>query len=142
MALVRDEMQSDLTMLTLENITCDTDKVSSVNAPSAVMDMLADAGVDIVALGYSKAYDKGHEGLRATKEEARELAGLAGLPAASKKDSQDICFIPDGDYLSFLLRDGVVPQAGRFIGPNGEDLGPHKGLEAYTMGQRRGLDVA
>jgi len=77
-----------------------------------------------------------------TKEEARELAGLAGLPAASKKDSQDICFIPDGDYLSFLLRDGVVPQAGRFIGPNGEDLGPHKGLEAYTMGQRRGLDVA
>lgn len=77
-----------------------------------------------------------------TKDEARELAGLSGLAAASKKDSQDICFIPDGDYLSFLLRDGVVPQEGHFIGPNGEDLGPHKGLEAYTMGQRRGLDVA
>ena len=77
-----------------------------------------------------------------TKEQAREKAGLAGLPVASKGDSQDICFIPDGDYLAFLKRDGVVPQPGRFIGPNGEDLGPHKGLEAYTMGQRRGLEVA
>ena len=77
-----------------------------------------------------------------TKEEARAKAGLAGLPAASKRDSQDICFIPDGDYLKFLTDDGLVPQTGHFIGPNGEDLGPHKGLEAYTMGQRRGLDVA
>ena len=77
-----------------------------------------------------------------TKEQARAKAGLAGLPVASKGDSQDICFIPDGDYLAFLKRDGIVPQPGRFIGPNGEDLGPHKGLEAYTMGQRRGLEVA
>ena len=77
-----------------------------------------------------------------TKEEAREKAGLAGLPVASKRDSQDICFIPDGDYLKFLMDDGLVPQTGRFIGPMGEDLGPHKGLEAYTIGQRRGLDVA
>ena len=77
-----------------------------------------------------------------TKTQAREKAGLAGLPVASKGDSQDICFIPDGDYLAFLQRDGVIPQPGRFIGPDGEDLGPHKGLEAYTMGQRRGLDVA
>ena len=77
-----------------------------------------------------------------TKEEARAKAGLAGLPAASKRDSQDICFIPDGDYLKFLTEDGLIPQKGHFIGPNGENLGPHKGLEAYTMGQRRGLDVA
>ena len=77
-----------------------------------------------------------------TKEEARRLAGISSLPAAAKKDSQDICFIPDGDYLAFLLKDGVVPQSGRFIGPQGEDLGPHKGLEAYTIGQRRGLEVA
>ena len=77
-----------------------------------------------------------------TKDEARAKAGLAGLPAASKRDSQDICFIPDGDYLKFLTEDGLIPQKGHFIGPNGEDLGPHKGLEAYTMGQRRGLDVA
>ena len=77
-----------------------------------------------------------------TKDEARAKAGLAGLPAASKRDSQDICFIPDGDYLKFLMEDGLIPQKGSFIGPNGENLGPHKGLEAYTMGQRRGLDVA
>lgn len=77
-----------------------------------------------------------------TKSEAREKAGLAGLPVASKRDSQDICFIPDGDYLKFLINDGLVPQPGHFIGPRGEDLGPHRGLEAYTMGQRRGLDVA
>ena len=77
-----------------------------------------------------------------TKEEARARAGLAGLPVASKRDSQDICFIPDGDYLKFLTDDGLVPQTGHFIGPKGEDLGPHRGLEAYTMGQRRGLDVA
>lgn len=77
-----------------------------------------------------------------TKEEARALAQEARLPSASKQDSQDICFIPDGDYLSFLLREGTVLQPGHFIGPKGEDLGPHKGLEAYTIGQRRGLDVA
>ena len=77
-----------------------------------------------------------------TKDQARKLAAEAGLQAASKQDSQDICFIPDGDYLQYLLQCGVVPQTGRFIGPKGENLGPHKGLEAYTIGQRRGLDVA
>lgn len=77
-----------------------------------------------------------------TKEQGRQKAAQAGLPAAAKQDSQDICFIPDGDYLQFLIRDGLVPQPGHFIGPKGEDLGPHKGLEAYTMGQRRGLEVA
>ena len=77
-----------------------------------------------------------------TKEQARQEAAAAGLEVASKRDSQDICFIPDGDYLAYLLRCGITPQTGRFIGPKGEDLGSHKGLEAYTIGQRRGLDVA
>lgn len=77
-----------------------------------------------------------------TKEEARAMAKEAGLPPAGKQDSQDICFIPDGDYLSFLIGEGVTPQPGHFIGPEGEDLGPHRGMEAYTIGQRRGLDVA
>ena len=77
-----------------------------------------------------------------TKEQARAKAAKAELSAAKKQDSQDICFIPDGDYLKFLIEDGLIPQPGHFIGPKGEDLGPHKGLEAYTMGQRRGLDVA
>jgi len=77
-----------------------------------------------------------------TKEEIREIAQKLYLPIAHKPDSQDICFIPDGDYLAYLKQIGVVPQAGHFIGPDGENLGPHKGLEAYTMGQRRGLEVA
>lgn len=77
-----------------------------------------------------------------TKEQGRAKAAQAMLEVASKHDSQDICFIPDGDYLAFLQKDGLIPQPGHFIGPDGQDLGPHKGLEAYTMGQRRGLDVA
>lgn len=77
-----------------------------------------------------------------TKAEARELAQQLGLDVAHKHDSQDICFIPDGDYLRFLTDSGVVPQAGRFYDLQGRDLGPHRGLEAYTIGQRRGLDIA
>lgn len=70
MALLKTAMASDLTMVTLENITCDEDKVSSVNAPSVVMDMLADAGVQVVAVGFPKAFDKGMRGLSATMEAA------------------------------------------------------------------------
>ena len=77
-----------------------------------------------------------------TKEAAREKAEALGLAVAHKHDSQDICFIPDGDYMAWLTKHGLVPQPGRFIGPDGEDLGPHRGLEAYTVGQRRGLDIA
>ena len=77
-----------------------------------------------------------------TKEEARAMAAQAGLAVSSKRDSQDICFIPDGDYPGYLRRAGAVFQPGHFLGPQGEDLGPHQGMEAYTIGQRRGLDVA
>ena len=77
-----------------------------------------------------------------TKAEARELAARSGLTVARKHDSQDICFVPDGDYLAYLVENGVVPQKGRFIGPDGGDLGPHRGLEGYTLGQRRGLAIA
>ena len=76
-----------------------------------------------------------------TKAEARELAQSLGLAVAHKHDSQDICFIPDGDYMRFLLQRGVQPQAGHFIGMDGRDFGPHRGQEAYTLGQRRGLDI-
>lgn len=77
-----------------------------------------------------------------TKDEARQLAMDAGLPVASKHDSQDICFVPDGDYMAYLTAHGFVPQAGHFIGTDGTDYGPHKGMEAYTVGQRRGLELA
>lgn len=77
-----------------------------------------------------------------SKTEVREIAEKIGLSVATKKDSQDICFIPDGDYAKYIEdREGVQPK-GRFIGPKGEDLGEHKGLLHYTVGQRRGLGIA
>jgi tRNA-specific 2-thiouridylase len=72
-----------------------------------------------------------------TKAEVRELALEAGLAAA--KDSQDICFIPDGDYASFI--GGGFPK-GRFVDTEGNDLGEHRGIIHYTVGQRRGLGLA
>ena len=77
------------------------------------------------------------------KTEVREFAAKFGLDELErKKDSQDICFVPDGDYLGFLCRNGLVPQKGNFIGPDGTVLGPHRGFEGYTVGQRRGLGIA
>ena len=77
-----------------------------------------------------------------TKAEARELAARTGLQVASKHDSQDICFVPDGDYMAYLTGHGLIPQRGRFRDMDGKDLGAHKGFEAYTIGQRRGLEIA
>lgn len=77
-----------------------------------------------------------------TKQEARSMAGEMGLSLAHKHDSQDICFVPDGDYLRYLTDHGVTPQLGNFIDSSGKILGQHKGMEAYTIGQRRGLDCA
>ena len=77
-----------------------------------------------------------------SKAQARELAQEQGLAVAQKHDSQDICFIPDGDYMAFLTKNGLVPQSGHFIGLDGRDFGAHRGMEAYTIGQRRGLDIA
>mgnify|MGYP001050459146 CR=1 FL=1 len=76
-----------------------------------------------------------------TKDAAREKAEALGLTVAHKHDSQDICFVPDGDYMRFLTEHGVRPQPGHFIGLDGRDFGPHRGQEAYTLGQRRGLDI-
>ena len=76
-----------------------------------------------------------------SKDEVRKIAADISLSVADKKDSQDICFIPDGDYASYIEeRFGRQPR-GRFIGPRGEDLGEHKGLLHYTVGQRRGLGI-
>ena len=75
------------------------------------------------------------------KQAVRELAEQRGLTLAHKHDSQDICFIPGGDYLAYLTAHGLVPQQGNFITPEGKILGPHRGFEGYTVGQRRGLDL-
>lgn len=76
------------------------------------------------------------------KEQLRQLAMEAGLSLSRKKDSQDICFVPDGDYMAYLTAQGLIPQPGNFIRPDGTVLAPHKGMEAYTVGQRRGLGLA
>lgn len=78
-----------------------------------------------------------------TKAQAREMAERAGLANAQKRDSQDICFIPDGDYPAFLRRYGGVAFApGDFVDAAGRVLGRHRGLPCYTTGQRRGLGVS
>lgn len=76
------------------------------------------------------------------KEQLRQLALEAGLSLHCKKDSQDICFVPDGDYMAYLTAHGLIPQPGNFIRPDGTVLSPHRGMEAYTVGQRRGLGLA
>lgn len=103
MSLLKSEMQSDLTLLTLENVTLDAEKVSAVNAPSVVMDMLAEAGVDVVALGYSKAFDKGFEGLQATVEVAQQR-GMTALGAYVSQDDADKLrlFTVDNVDIAFL----------------------------------------
>ena len=76
-----------------------------------------------------------------SKDAVRALAAEAGLAAAEKKDSQDICFLPDGDYAAFLRARGVALTPGDFVDEQGRVLGRHKGLPCYTAGQRKGLGV-
>ena len=76
------------------------------------------------------------------KEEIRKIAAGLGLNVAGKPDSQEICFIPDGDYAAFIAARGLADTPGHFLGPAGEDLGPHRGVSHYTVGQRKGLGIA
>lgn len=77
------------------------------------------------------------------KGQIRDLALRAGLPVAQKPDSQEICFVPDGDYAGFIDRaaPGRVPRPGNFVTAQGRVLGRHKGITHYTIGQRRGLEL-
>lgn len=78
-----------------------------------------------------------------TKQEARDLAERIGFTNARKHDSQDICFVPDGDYVSFIERTtGEKFEKGSFIDLNGTVLGKHDGIIKYTIGQRKGLGIA
>ena len=80
---------------------------------------------------------------RLTKSEIREIAHLNGLVNAHKSDSQDICFVPDGDYVGFIRREfGYVPSAGDYLDVSGNVIGRHKGVINYTIGQRKGLGIS
>ena len=78
-----------------------------------------------------------------TKQEIRELARKMGLVTAEKKESQDICFVPDGDYAAMIRRfTGVDFPPGDIVDTQGNVLGRHNGIINYTIGQRRGLGIA
>lgn len=78
-----------------------------------------------------------------TKDQVRAMAAANGLLNARKRDSQDICFVPDGDYAAFIRRyRGREYPDGDFVDEHGTVLGRHRGLIGYTIGQRRGLGVA
>lgn len=78
-----------------------------------------------------------------SKEEAREIAEAQGFSNAHKKESQDICFVPDGDYAAFIRETtGRADEPGQFVDESGRVIGGHKGLIHYTIGQRRGLGLS
>ncbi|HKM22917.1 MAG TPA: tRNA 2-thiouridine(34) synthase MnmA [Lachnospiraceae bacterium] len=79
-----------------------------------------------------------------TKEEVRRIATKIGLQVADKADSQEICFIPDHDYGKFIeeAAGDRVPGEGNFVLTDGTVIGKHKGIIHYTIGQRKGLDLA
>lgn len=84
------------------------------------------------------------------KDEVRDIADRAGIPVAHKKDSQEICFIPDDDYAGYIkknagnaadLGEAALPGEGDFVDEEGRILGRHKGIIHYTVGQRKGLSL-
>ena len=83
-----------------------------------------------------------------TKQEVREIARRLAVPVAEKPESQEICFVPSGNYVhfieSYLRRAGNKrpEQSGEIVTTSGEVLGRHNGLHRYTVGQRRGLGVS
>lgn len=78
-----------------------------------------------------------------SKSEVRKLASSMGLRVAQKEESQEICFIPDNDYRKFLASRGEkeASKPGEIVDRKGKVLGPHQGIQYYTVGQRRGLGI-
>lgn len=74
-----------------------------------------------------------------SKDDVRRKAEMMGLPAAKRPESQEVCFIPDDDYASFLKNAGVESKPGDIVDKSGDILGRHQGVIHYTVGQRKGL---
>lgn len=78
-----------------------------------------------------------------TKDEIREIARQNNLNVANKPDSEDICFIPDGNYKKFLENNSKIkPKKGNIVNSKGQIMGKHTGLYNYTIGQRKGLGIS
>ncbi|MFM1872601.1 MAG: hypothetical protein RL398_2023 [Planctomycetota bacterium] len=74
-----------------------------------------------------------------TKPEVRKLAAEAGLTTAEKPESMEICFVTSGDYRDVVRARGGTGRPGRFVAPDGRELGSHDGVDGFTIGQRKGL---
>lgn len=77
-----------------------------------------------------------------SKDEIRAKAKELNLFCADAPDSQENCFIPDNDYAKYIIEHGGVNKDGFFISPDGKNIGAHKGIIHYTVGQRKGLNIA
>lgn len=78
-----------------------------------------------------------------TKDQVRQEAARLGLAVAGKPDSQEICFVPDGDYAAFLEKEApALATAGAIVDTRGETLGSHGGVHRFTIGQRKGLGLS
>ena len=96
-----------------------------------------------VKRSHSVCAQGGINGAVNTKGEIRAMAGKAGIEVAHKSDSQDICFVPDGDYEKVLNKVGLHhSHAGNFELTDGRKVGKHRGTACYTIGQRKGLRIA
>jgi len=108
--------------------SADRDKDQSYFLFSLTQDQLACAAFPVGAL---------------TKPEVRAQARRLGLQVAEKPDSQEICFVPDGDYASFVARnEPAVARTGAIVNTNGQVLAQHSGVHRYTVGQRKGLGLS
>ncbi len=81
-------------------------------------------------------------GTLSSKDMVRKKAHEYGISVADKPDSMEICFVPDGDYASFVEKRGIKPPCGDFVTEDGRVLGTHKGIHRYTVGMRRHLGIA
>ena len=78
-----------------------------------------------------------------SKDAVRDIARRLGLPVAEKPDSQEICFVPDGDYAAFIEKQtGDLDSGGAIVSQSGAVLGRHNGVHRFTVGQRKGLGIA
>ena len=78
-----------------------------------------------------------------TKDEVRQIAAAHGYhKLVQKRESQEVCFVPDNDYRSFLEREGISPAEGMYVDGQGRVVGKHTGCPFYTIGQRKGLGIA
>ena len=77
-----------------------------------------------------------------TKDETRKIALKYNLDVANKPDSQDICFVPSGKYTGIIEKNSInIPQKGKIVNMNGEEISEHQGIENFTIGQRKGLGI-